>query len=74
MSKTENMEQVMKFKYYAGSPSDPSKNPLGFHTKEEAEQHAATMNAALDSYPIGWNAVFWKTKPEQWKVVDNEGR
>ena len=62
----------MKCKFGAMSPSDPSKNPLKYAEKTQAELHCNTMNSLLgewDTNPI-WNKDFWKSKPDQWEVLE----
>lgn len=61
---------MIVYKYEAGSPSDKTKW-LGFHTREQAEQHAITMNDLLrfyDGVDSGWNKNFWREKPKEWIV------
>ena len=63
----------MKYKFEAGSPSDPAKAGLGFHTREKAEAHAQTMNELLEQFDdpnAGWNKSYWKSKPENWVVKE----
>jgi hypothetical protein len=65
---------IKGFKCITRSPSDPNGNlgGLGFNTKEEAENHCTIMNNAVLLYPGGiWNTDFWKTKPEEWVIYDN---
>ena len=56
--------------FVAISPSDTSGYVLRFWTREEAEDHAARMNKAIEEYPKKWNTDFWKTKPEPWEVFE----
>lgn len=61
------------YKWGAISSNDPNPVPLKYFTKEEAEAHANTMNALIDSWEENtkglWNKDYWKVKPEPWKVV-----
>jgi len=59
-------------KYFFGviSPSDSSKQGLGFFTQEEAQTFADRMNKSLENFDTDetWNKQFWKTKPEPFIV------
>lgn len=66
---------MIVYKYEAGSPSDKTKW-LGFHTREQAELHAITMNNSLSTYDdenSKWNKNFWREKPEEWVVRERVG-
>jgi len=61
----------MKYPFVARSVSDPNgeNGGLGFNTAENAARHVERMNSLIDQYPNGgWNAEFWKDKPQEWKV------
>lgn len=64
------------YKWGARSPSDSNLTPMGFATREAAQHHCDVMNAAIEFYDedpsglIPWNKDYWKTKPEQWVVVE----
>ena len=67
------MEEI-EYTHGALSPNDPTQVPMKYFTKEEAEAHANTMNALIDSWeenPKGfWNKDHWKVKPEPWLVKE----
>jgi hypothetical protein len=62
----------MSYKFGAMSPSDPSKNPLKYAEKIQAELHCNAMNALLEQWDTNslWNKDFWKSKPEPWEVLE----
>ncbi len=62
----------MKYPFGAISSSDPSKLPLGFKTREEAEKHCIMMNNSRETFDDGsWNKDFWKVKPEPWIIIES---
>lgn len=56
----------------AKSGSDPAPKGLTYATQQEAQKHADTMNALIDTWeqnPGGlWNKDYWKSKPLPWTV------
>lgn len=62
--------------YGSISPSDKSKKPLTFKTKEEAQRHCDIMDKCLETYDDEksiWNKEYWATKPEPWIIVEIKG-
>ena len=62
----------VKYPWVAGSRS--STHGLGYNTRKDAEQHAASMNKLLDSWDElnVWNKDFWKSKPQEWIIEEVE--
>lgn len=56
------------------SPSDPSKKPLKYCTKELAKAHADLMNSQLPTWhnanDLSWNREYWKECPQPWEVLE----
>lgn len=52
--------------YTSRSKSDPNPKGLVFETKQQADDHTNRMNSLKESWPEGWNHVYWKSKPEEW--------
>lgn len=62
------------YKWCALSPNDPIQVPMRYHSKEDAEHHAAVMNELIPLWEenIGkiWNKDYWKVKPLPWIVKE----
>jgi hypothetical protein len=68
------MAEEIKFTHGAMSPNDPSQVPMRFYFEEDAQRHANTMNALIETWeenPNGlWNKDHWRVKPEPWVVKE----